>query len=218
MPDLVVFDCDGVLVDSEMLAGEALRAVHRAHGIEISAELFASIIGMKSADGLAALARATGRALPPGAEAELWPATAAVFRERLRPSDGVVDLLAGSRLQRCVASSSHPERIRLSLAVAGLQRFFEPDAVFSASQVERGKPAPDLFLHAAARMGVEPGRCAVIEDSLFGIMAAKAAGMMAIGYVGGSHAAPSAGAILTEAGADWVSASMAEIATRLGSD
>ncbi|RIY00803.1 HAD family phosphatase [Aureimonas flava] len=216
MFDLVVFDCDGVLVDSEVLAGEALRAVHRAHGIEVSAALFSTIVGMKAADGLATLAAATGRALPPRAEADLWPATAALFRERLRPCPGVADLLEGSRLARCVASSSHPERIAFSLEVAGLRRFFGPDALFSAAEVERGKPAPDLFLHAAARMGARPGRCVVIEDTRFGITAAKAAGMTAVGYVGGSHAGPDAAGRLERAGADWVSASMAEIAARLG--
>ncbi|WP_279482700.1 HAD family phosphatase [Aureimonas sp. SK2] len=213
--DLVVFDCDGVLVDSETLAGEALRALHRSHGIEVSAELFSTVVGMKAADGLAALARATGRTLPPGADAELWPATAALFRERLRASDGVVGLLEASPLRRCVASSSHPERIALSLEVTGLRRFFAEDAVFSAWEVRRGKPAPDLFLHASARMGAEPARCVVIEDSRFGIEAAKAAGMLAVGYVGASHAGPEAAERLLHAGADWVSNSMAEIGTRL---
>ncbi len=142
MPDLVIFDCDGVLVDSEMLAGEALRAVHRSHGIEVSAELFSTIIGMKTADALPALARVTGKALPPGAEAALWPATAAVFRERLAPSEGVTAFLEGSALRRCVASSSHPDRIALSLEVTGLRRFFEPGAVFSAFEVERGSRRP----------------------------------------------------------------------------
>ncbi|WP_294645093.1 HAD family phosphatase [uncultured Aureimonas sp.] len=218
MPDLVIFDCDGVLVDSEHLAGEALIALHRAHGIAVSGELFATIIGMKTVDGLAALAAVTGRALPPGAEADLWPATAAVFRERLRPCEGVVGLLAVSDLRRCVASSSHPDRLRLSLRVTGLDAYFPDDAVFSASEVRRGKPAPDLFLHASARMGADPRRCVVIEDSRFGITAAKAAGMTAIGYTGASHMGPAAAEALRAAGADHVSASMAEIGERLRQD
>ncbi|WP_416356673.1 HAD family hydrolase [Aureimonas phyllosphaerae] len=215
MPDLVIFDCDGVLVDSEHLAGDALRALHRTHGIDVSAELFAGIIGMKTVDGLAALAASTGRALPPGAEADLWPATAAVFRERLKPCEGVVDLLTASDLRRCVASSSHPDRLRLSLSVTGLDAYFPVDAVFSASEVPRGKPAPDLFLHASARMGVDPRRCVVVEDSRYGIAAAKAAGMRAIGYIGASHAGPDAAEALRAAGADHVSGSMAEIGERL---
>ncbi|KQQ78863.1 HAD family phosphatase [Aureimonas sp. Leaf324] len=215
MPDLVIFDCDGVLVDSEHLAGEALIALHRAHGIDVSGELFATIIGMKTVDGLAALAAVTGRTLPPGTEADLWPATAAVFRERLRPCEGVVDLLAASELRRCVASSSHPDRLRLSLRVTGLAAYFADDAVFSASEVRRGKPAPDLFLHASARMGADPRRCVVIEDSRFGITAAKAAGMTAIGYTGASHMGPAAAEALRAAGADHVAGSMAEIGERL---
>ncbi|WP_182084262.1 HAD family phosphatase [Aureimonas sp. ME7] len=216
MFDLIVFDCDGVLVDSEVLAGEALRALYRAEGTDVSAELYASIVGMKTADALDAIERSTGGRLPPERHAELWPATRALFAERLQAMADVTELLRRSAAPRCVASSSSPERIRFSLGATGLIEFFERDRLFSGYEVEHGKPAPDLFLLAAGRCGVEPERCLVIEDTRYGIMGAKAAGMTAFGFTGGSHHTPSGADTLREAGADWVATSMEELAARLG--
>jgi HAD superfamily hydrolase (TIGR01509 family) len=109
------------------------------------------------------------------------------FRRELKPIPGVKVALGKLPGRRCIASSSKPERIRLSLSVTGLLNEFEPH-IYSASMVERGKPAPDLFLHAARDMGEEPGDCLVIEDSPAGVEAAKAAGMRVFGFTGGSHA------------------------------
>ena len=111
------------------------------------------------------------------------------FRKELKAVPRVEATLAAIPITRCVASSSQPERIRLALEVAELRGLFEPN-IFSASMVTRGKPAPDLFLHAANAMSVAPERCLVIEDSPAGIAAARNAGMRAFGFVGGSHAGP----------------------------
>lgn len=111
---------------------------------------------------------------------------------------------------KCVASSSHHERIALALRVTGLAHHFG-DAVFSSTMVERGKPAPDLFLHAAKAMGVEPAHCIVVEDSVAGVAAGKAAGMAVIGFTGGSHCGPDHRHLLVTAGADRVIHDMSEL-------
>ena len=108
------------------------------------------------------------------------------FEQELLPIPGIQTLVGKLDVCFCVASSSRTERLRRSLELTGLMPLFG-DHVFSADSVKRGKPAPDLFLYAAERMGVAPARCLVIEDSVPGILAAKAAGMEAIGFTGGSH-------------------------------
>jgi beta-phosphoglucomutase-like phosphatase (HAD superfamily) len=122
----------------------------------------------------------------------------------------VAAFLEGLSLRRCVASSSDPERIRSSLALTGLARFFGGD-IFSAHAVARGKPAPDLFLHAANQMGVDPAAALVVEDSLPGVQAAKAAQMRVIGYLGGAHIGPDHGKQLLEAGADALAENWADV-------
>jgi HAD superfamily hydrolase (TIGR01509 family) len=109
------------------------------------------------------------------------------FRRELKPIPGIRTALEKLSGPRCIASSSKPERIRLSLSITGLLDQFEPH-IYSATMVERGKPAPDLFLHAARDMGVQPDECLVIEDSPAGVEAANAAGMRVFGFTGGSHA------------------------------
>lgn len=202
MPDLVIFDCDGVLVDSEVLAVEAFCEVLVAAGVPAQPSMIARCFGMKQSDILGRVAHDTGLAVPDGVADALWPATRALFDRSLRPMPGVADFIA--RLgdgPRCVASSSSLERIRFSLARTGLDGFFG-DHVFSSQMVERGKPAPDLFLLAASRMGVQPERCAVIEDSIFGVEGARAADMRALGFLGGSHIVPDHGAKLLASGAE----------------
>ena len=202
MPDLVIFDCDGVLVDSELLAVEALCEVLAAAGVPAKPAMIARCFGMKQADILRSVERDTGVAVPDGVADALWPATRVLFDQSLRPMPGVADFIArlGDR-PRCVASSSSLERIRFSLAKTGLAEFFG-EHVFSSQMVARGKPAPDLFLFAAERMGVDPGRCAVIEDSTFGVQGARAAGMRALGFLGGAHIVPDHGARLLADGAE----------------
>ena len=186
-PQLVIFDCDGVLVDSELLAAEAMCDVYRAHDMTITPADIEVCIGMKQADILKTIAGNTGHVIPEEALAEFWPATRAVFARSLAPTEGVADFIAGLSVPVCVASSSAPERIAFSLERTGLRPLFG-DALFSSTMVAHGKPAPDLFLLAAERMGAAPRDCVVIEDSPYGIMGAKRAGMTAIGFTGASHA------------------------------
>lgn len=199
--DLVIFDCDGVLVDSETLAVRAFSDVLQEAGLPVTPAMVERHLGMKQADVLIALSEETGRDIPFDVVERLWPATRRAFERSLQPMAGVAAFLAAMpAVGRCVASSSNPERIAVSLALTGLAEAFG-SAVFSAHQVARGKPAPDLFLFAAASMGREPARCLVIEDAVSGVEAARTAGMRAIGFAGGSHIGAGHAERLAEAGA-----------------
>ncbi len=213
--DLIVFDCDGVLVDSEVLARRAMQSVYRQAGIEVTTEMVDAVVGMKFADILGQIEKRTGRALANEYHPNFWTETKALFTAELAPVPGVVDFLEASPIPRCVASSSDHERIRHSLKVTGLDRFFEDGAIFSSHDVKRGKPEPDLVLHAARTMDVSPSRCLVIEDSRFGIQGAKAAGMAAYGFLGGAHLLANTGDALRAAGADFVARTYDEIAARI---
>jgi len=204
---LVIFDCDGVLVDSEPLSARAHEVVLKEAGIDLPAELFASCIGLKQTDIFARIEAAAGRKIPPEAIARLWPFTRELFETELRPTQGLPAFLAALPARRCVASSSHLERIELSLRLTGLDTAFGGN-IFSSQMVARGKPAPDLFLFAAQKMGADPAACVVIEDAAPGIEGARAAGMTAIGYLGGRHIGPGHSEVLRQAGAshlaeDW---------------
>ena len=213
--DLIIFDCDGVLVDSESLAVEAFVQVLREAGVPAERTMIERCFGMKQADILLRVSEHTGHDVPLSVAENLWPVTRTYFERSLKPMPGIVAFLEamGGR-QRCVASSSNPERIRLSLELTGLGRYFG-DAVYSSHQVARGKPAPDLFLFAAASMGVQPARCLVIEDSIYGVQGAIAAGMTAIGFSGGSHIPPGHGAELQASGASFVESSWEVLGRRI---
>ncbi len=198
--DLVIFDCDGVLVDSEPLAALAYHNVYAEQGMTLPEGTIAKCVGMKQADIIRRIAELTGHQLSDAAETSLWPETRRVFSQSLQPTPGIVSLLNQLGTPRCVASSSSLERIHFSLETTGLTAYFG-DAIFSSSMVNRGKPAPDLFLHAASQMKADPKTCVVIEDSPFGVEGAVAAGMTAIGYVGGSHTHDSHAQALLDKGA-----------------
>ena len=202
-PGLIVFDCDGVLVDSEMLAMRAYVDILADIGAEIPAGVWPRCVGLKQADIFALLEHAIGRPIGPDVRDRLWPRTRALFTAELRPTPGVISYLGKLTTGRCVASSSQPERIRFSLETTGLAGFFG-DAIFSTQEVARGKPAPDIYLHVAERMGARAADVIVIEDSVPGVQGAKAAGAHAIGYLGGAHVEPDHGRRLLEAGADFV--------------
>ncbi len=187
-PDLIIFDCDGVLVDSEPISIAVLVAIITSAGVPISEKTaYENFLGKSMATVVEILRDDFGLVVTDDhldeARAELYTR----FRRDLKPIDGVAETLKALAAPYCVASSSQPERIRLSLAVTGLLELFEPH-IYSATMVERGKPFPDLFLHAASDMGVAPGHCLVVEDSPAGIMAAKEAGMRVLAFTGGSHA------------------------------
>ena len=209
--DLVIFDCDGVLIDSEPLAVRADIACVAEEGIaQTEEEMLERYTGISLADMKADLEHRFGRKLRDDFEDRHHVLLMALFEAELKSMpgiDAVLDQLAG---RICVASSGTPERLRHALGLTGLYGRFDPH-VFSATMVHRGKPAPDLFLHAAARMGVPPAGCVVIEDSLPGVEAAVAAGMTAIGFVGGSHCRPRHAEGLRAQGAALVVETMAEL-------
>ncbi|MFB7943806.1 HAD family hydrolase [Kitasatospora phosalacinea] len=183
--DLVVLDCDGVLLDSERLAVRVDVAVLAALGWELSfEEVVERFVGRSHATMVAEVEAHLGRPLPPDWEDRFQPLYDAAFAAELAPADGVVAALDAITVPTCVASSSSHARLRATLGPTGLLPRFA-GRIFSAQDVARGKPAPDLFLHAAARLGVAPGRCVVVEDSRYGVEAARAAGMRAFGYAGG---------------------------------
>ncbi|MEC7761056.1 MAG: HAD family hydrolase [Pseudomonadota bacterium] len=189
-PDLLIFDCDGVLVDSEPISLAVMLDVVTEAGIDVSeAEGYRHLLGRSIASNADWLRDAKGLELTTEHREALRQRVFERFRAELEPVSGVRDAIEALPIARCVASSSQPDRIALSLSLTGLLDLFEPH-LFSASMVTHGKPAPDLFLHAAAKMQVQPADCVVIEDSPAGIAAAKSAGMRVIGFVGGSHAGP----------------------------
>jgi len=183
---LVIFDCNGVLVDSEPIAAKVLAEAFRRVGFALSVEtMMRRFHGRRPADVFAAVEAATGRSLPPDFSTLVAAETLRRLRAELRPVAHAAHALTWIRGPKAVASSSPPDRIRASLEVTELMRFFEP-RLYSASAVRNGKPAPDLFLLAAARNQVEARDCIVVEDSAPGIAAAVAAGMTPIGFVGGN--------------------------------
>ncbi len=205
---VVIFDCNGVLVDSEQLATAVLAEELTRAGFPLTADIIARYFtGRRPADIFIEVENAAGRKLPENFAAKVTAATLLRFRTDLRPTPHAAHALSWLRGPKCVASSSTHNRIRMSLETTDLVRFFEPH-LFSASDVMRGKPAPDLFLLAAQRMGVNPADCIVVEDSPVGVSAAAAAGMRPIGFVGGTHANAHLGEQLLAAGAYRVIADM----------
>ena len=185
---LVIFDCDGVLVDSEPLAMRVLLEGLAAAGCAIDeATAYERFLGRSLASMQAVVRNELGVELSQEQLEAMRLRLFEVYRQELAPIPGIIETLDRLTLPRCVASSSHSERLRLSLEVTGLLARFAPH-LFSASMVARGKPAPDLFLHVAEQMGVAPANCLVVEDSRAGIEAAKRAGMRVFGFVGGGHA------------------------------
>ena len=188
---LVIFDCDGVVVDSEPIALAVLKAHIEDRGATVDdAELAARTLGRSAAEAYAGIHEAWGVRIDEADAVDLQERLFARFRSELTAIPGVVrllDRLAARGIAHCLASSSSPHRLDVALTAAGLADRFT-GCVFSATMVARGKPAPDLFLHAARTMGVEPADCVVIEDSAVGIEAAQRAGMAVIGFLGGGHA------------------------------
>jgi HAD superfamily hydrolase (TIGR01509 family) len=209
-PHLIIFDCDGVLVDSEVLSCRCLCDALAGCGIEVGLEETLDLFLGRSLDAVLEHYQGLGRPIPRQFPAELMAKVQETFRSALCPIDGIGPVLEDLKIPHCVASSSTLDRVSLSLSLTGLARHFG-DRLFTAQMVDRGKPAPDLFLYAARRMQADPVRTLVIEDSVSGVRAAKAAGMTVWGFVGGSHyRARDGAASLLEAGADRVFARMAD--------
>lgn len=190
-PSLAIFDCDGVLVDSERISVAVLCEVLGEAGCDVPEDwAWQQLLGRSMASAGVMIEEAFGFVLTPDHLERIRSRLRDRFRSELRPLPGVAEAVSALGCLTCVASSSQPDRIALSLQLTDLSRLFQ-DRVFSATMVANGKPAPDLFLLAARSAGVEARQCVVIEDSPAGIAAARAAGMPVIGFLGGSHVAPS---------------------------
>lgn len=188
--DLIIFDCDGVLIDSELIACRVSANCLSEIGMAITVEeIVERYVGISATAMFADLAARAGTPVPVGFAETVRLRLMRYFESELVAMPGIGSVLSAINSPVCVASSSAPERLRYSLSLVGLLSRFDPH-IFSATQVAHGKPAPDLFLFAAAQMGVEPRKCLVIEDSVAGVRAAAAAGMDVIGFAGGSHCRP----------------------------
>jgi HAD superfamily hydrolase (TIGR01509 family) len=199
--DLVIFDCDGVLVDSEVISCRAHSQMLTRHGYPITADqVLDRFLGVSDREARQAVEAELGRKLPDDFENQVKQATLQFYAGDLQAIAHVGDAIAAIGLPKCVASSGTPEKIRHGLDCAGLYGLLAPH-IFSATQVSRGKPAPDLFLFAAGQMRAPPERCLVIEDSLPGVTGARAAGMTVLGFHGGSHCRPGHADRLRAAGA-----------------
>jgi HAD superfamily hydrolase (TIGR01509 family) len=209
-PDLIIFDCDGVLVDSEVLSCRCLSEVLAVYGINLGVDQALDLFLGRSVTAILEHYEALGHSFPEQFSAELRAAVRGAFLSALCPIEGVSSVLEGLQIPHCVASSSDVDRVSFSLSLTGLAPHFDR-RLYTSQMVERGKPAPDLFLYVTERMRADPRRTLVIEDSASGVTAGKAAGMTVWGFVGGSHYQSRDGkAILYQAGADRVFGRMAD--------
>ncbi len=198
---LVIFDCDGVLVDSEVISCRAHAEILARHGYPITADqVLDRFLGVSDREARLMIENEIRRKLPDDFEQQVKQATLQFYGDDLRAISYVGEAIAAIGLPKCVASSGTPEKIRHGLICAGLYDQLAPH-IFSATEVKRGKPAPDLFLFAAEQMATPPERCLVIEDSIPGVTGALAAGMTVLGFHGGAHCRPGYGDTLRTAGA-----------------
>ncbi len=208
--EAVIFDCDGTLVDSEVLGIQVLVECVAELGLAFPLEeAVARFTGAKMADSIAIIEQRLGRPVPGDFVPEMRRRMVEVFRERLQPVEGVEAVLQSLSIPYCVASNGPREKMEVSLHVTGLLPYFH-GRIFSAYDIGSWKPEPGMFLHAAQALGVAPERCAVVEDSLLGAQAGKAAGMRVFGYDPTGY-----GANLAEAGAQTFS-SMADLLPLMG--
>lgn len=209
---LLIFDCDGVLVDSELLEHSVDAELLEGHGLATTAAaLIDRFVGVARRDMYRIVFAELGRPLPAGLLDERERIVWQRCQSDLRAIAGMEEALdALGAWPKCVASSSLPQKLRMKLENTGLVRHFEPH-LFSTALVARGKPAPDIYLHAAQAVGHPPERCIVIEDAPAGVTGACAAGMKVVGFVGGSHATAALSPALLAAGAHAIAASAVDI-------
>lgn len=208
---LTIYDCDGTLIDSETIAMQVCAAAARSIGLDYTPETFGRrFIGIPGKDTWAAIEVEYGRPLPDGFREATDGEIKRRFLTEIRPVPGVRAAVEEIGGRRCVASSTGLHSLRRNIRTAGLEDLFDPH-IFSASQVARGKPAPDVFLFAASQMGVDPIHCLVIEDSVPGVTAARRAGMQVIGFTGVSHERAHTRERLLAAGALAVADDMADL-------
>lgn len=209
--DLIIFDCDGVLVDSEPIVNRVFVEMLAELGFELDyVETLREFAGSSMSHRLQATQQRFGWDVPKGFQSRFDTRLSRAMENELQPVPGVAEVLSDLTTPRCVASNGTWEDMRFRLETAGLLDLLKSN-MFSAAEVSQGKPAPDLFVYAAKRMGIEPSRCAVVEDSLFGVQAGIGAGMTVFGY-----AALTSRKALQQAGAR-VFGDMSELPGLLGS-
>jgi HAD superfamily hydrolase (TIGR01509 family) len=211
----VIFDCDGVLINSEELCLKVELACLDEIGLSFEAHDYVGrFMGMTSADFYAALdadyREKYGRALPETFPDILHERTWAAVESGLTTITGAEALVRGLALPKAVASGSNPDRLAIKLKKVGLFDAFAPH-IYSAQLMARGKPAPDVYLHAAQQLGIDPGACVAVEDSVNGVTSAMAAGMVVVGFTGGGHCPPKQGELLRGAGATHIAAHMDQL-------
>ncbi|MDO6695629.1 HAD family phosphatase [Aliiglaciecola sp. 3_MG-2023] len=185
--DLVIFDCDGVLIDSEILSKRVLLKMLDDLGVSISDNYFDSyFLGQSFKSVTERVLIDYSVQLTEQFRANYLEALLQVFAEELVPTDGLKEMLSQLNITNCVATSSSPQRVKFALKTIGLTDYFA-ERVTTSSEVKNGKPAPDIFLHAASKFAVDPENCLVIEDSQAGIQGALAANMQVVKYAGASH-------------------------------
>ncbi|MPT47445.1 MAG: HAD family hydrolase [Sphingobium sp.] len=213
----VIYDFDGVIADSEILANSILADHVTALGLPTTVEQSVDLYtGRRWAELVTMIEGKVDKPLPLHFADDVKAATLERFRTELQPVPGALNFIQQFRfLPHCIASSSAMDRLTLCLDVLDLSEEFA-DRVFSAEDVENGKPAPDLFLHAADRLGVEPARCLVVEDSVAGVKAGVAADMIVVGLCAGAHIRPGHAERLRDAGAIMVAEHWSDIAEFLG--
>ena len=180
--DLVIFDCDGVLVDSERITNQVFCAMLNELGLAVTLDdMFERFVGHSMQQCIQIITQIRGAPPPDSFVPQLRLRAAEALRQQIKPIPGVAEMLEILSIPFCVASSGEHEKIRLTLGATGLLRYFE-GRIFSVADVQRPKPAPDIFLLAAERLGARPSRCAVVEDTPTGVRAAAAAGMHVFGF------------------------------------
>jgi HAD superfamily hydrolase (TIGR01509 family) len=211
--ELVIFDCDGVLVDSETIANRVFCRMLNELGVEVTlSDMFDRFVGHSMAYCMEQVTQLLDQPPPTGFEERYWQQLRRALTTELQAIPGVAAALDRIRLPICVASSGDHEKMRTTLNLTGLMSRFE-GRLFSVTEVAHAKPAPDVFLHAAERCGVSPVACAVVEDTPIGVAAGVAAGMTVYGYAGLTLAAR-----LRAAGAHDVFDDMAQLPALLGQD
>ncbi|MEM1159922.1 MAG: HAD family hydrolase [Pseudomonadota bacterium] len=213
--DLVIFDCDGVLIDSEHLACAVDAELLTGIGYPMTGEDVASrFAGVPSGAMYAEIEADLGHPLPAGFADRVKSRVMDLYHTELQAIAGVAEALAALDLPCCVASSSEPAKLALGLIETGLYSRLYP-AIYSAALVQRGKPQPDLFLYAARQHQAEPRRCVVVEDSVAGVTAGVAAGMAVIGFTAGSHCPPDHADALRQAGARQIMTDFSDLISML---
>jgi HAD superfamily hydrolase (TIGR01509 family) len=216
MIDLIIFDCDGVLVDSEVVGNRVYAEYLTAQGYPHSAqECNAKYLGMSDVH-VMELFESSGRSLPDSFRRDINNIMGHELSKSLEPIQGVETILKSIDIPYCVASSGTATKIQNSLTKTDLIQYFGGN-LYSFEQVENGKPAPDLFLFAANQMGVEPSRTLVVEDSKAGVMAGVSAGMTVVGFTGGSHISTGYAQSLHDLGAHHIAANMQQLDILLAS-